>query len=81
VAEQVAGLAVEDLAEGGHGGEADGAGAAVLEDREVDDGDAHLVGEFCEGHAALFQQPVQVDSDAVVGLLGATSDRALDVLV
>ena len=32
VAEQVAGLAVQDLAEGGQGGEADGPGAAVLED-------------------------------------------------
>jgi hypothetical protein len=52
------------------GWEADGAGAAVLEDREVDHGDPDLVGEFGEGHAALFQQPVQVDGDAVVGGLG-----------
>jgi hypothetical protein len=32
VAEQVAGLTVEDLAERGQGGETDGPGAAVLED-------------------------------------------------
>jgi hypothetical protein len=35
VAEQVAGLAVEDLAERGQGGEADGAGAAVLEGQRL----------------------------------------------
>jgi hypothetical protein len=58
VAEEVAGLAAEDLAEGGQGGEADGAGAAVFEDREVDDGDPDPVGEFGEGHVALLEQPL-----------------------
>jgi hypothetical protein len=58
---EVAGLAVEYLAEGGEGGEADGAGATVLEHREVGDGDPDPVGELGEGRAALIQQPVQGD--------------------
>jgi hypothetical protein len=79
VAEQVAGLAAEGLAEGGQGGETDGAGAAVLEDRQVDHGDPDLVGEFGEGHVALFQQPVEMDGDVVVARLGGISDGAFDV--
>jgi hypothetical protein len=33
-----------------------------------------------EGHATLLEEPVQVDGDAVVGVLGGISDRAFDVL-
>ena len=70
VAEQVAGLAAEGVAQRGEGGEADRAGAAVLEDRQVDHRDSDAVGQFGEGHAAMGQQPVQVDGDAVVSVLG-----------
>ena len=80
VAEKVAGLTVEGVAECGEGGEADCSGSAVLEDRQVDHGDSDAVGQFGEGQAALLEQPVQVHGDAVVSVLGGHSDRALDVL-
>lgn len=45
--------AVEGVADGFQGAEADGLGVAVFEDREVDRGYSHSLGEFDEGHAAI----------------------------
>ena len=63
--EEVGGLAVECVAEGGEGGETDCASAAVLEDREVDDGDVHLLGELRERQPALLEQPIEMNGDPV----------------
>src|SRR5215472_11663064 len=63
VAEQVAGLAVEYLAEAGQGGEADRPRPAVLQDREVDDGDPDSLGQLGQRHAAAGEQVVQADRD------------------
>src|SRR5262249_19629929 len=38
-------------------------GPAVLEDRQVDDGDADAVGQLGQGHPALVEQGIQPDAD------------------
>lgn len=63
--EEVAGCGVEGVADGGEGGEADGAASVVFEDGEIDEGDAGAAGEFGEGHAALFEDFVEAAGDAV----------------
>ena len=65
-AEELAGLAVEGVADGGEGAEADGAGVSVLEDREVGDGDANPSGELDKGDASGCEELVEVHFDAVV---------------
>ena len=65
-AEELAGLAVEGVADGGEGAEAYGAGVTVLEDGEVGDGDANLGGELDQGDASVREELVEVDLDAVV---------------
>ncbi|GAB3676551.1 hypothetical protein GCM10027589_46710 [Actinocorallia lasiicapitis] len=58
-------MAVEGLAEGGEGGEADGLRAAVLQDGEVGLGDADAVGQLGEGEAPGGEEMVEVEDDAV----------------
>lgn len=60
VFEDVAGLAVEGAAEGLEGGEADGAGLAGLEYREVGWGDADFCGQLAGGHLAAGEHYVYV---------------------
>ena len=69
-AEELAGLALEGVADGGEGAEADGAGVSVLEDGEVGDGDADLGGQLDEGDASGGEELVEVHFDAVVDRLG-----------
>jgi hypothetical protein len=69
-AEELAGVAVEGVADGGEGAEADGASVTVLEDGEVGDGDANLGGELDQGDAAGFEELVEVHLDAVVDRFG-----------
>lgn len=61
VFEDVAGLAVEGPADGFEGGEADGAGLACLENREVGRSDAYSRGQFARGHLAAGEHYVDVD--------------------
>ena len=70
VGEQVAGLAVERVAEGGQRGEADSARAAVLQDREVHHRHVHALGQLGQRHAPLLEQPVEAHGDAVLGGVG-----------
>ena len=63
VAEQVAGLAAEYLAEAGQGAEADGARAAVFQNRQVDDRDPDSFGQLGQCHAAVGEQVVQAHRD------------------
>ena len=65
-AEELAGVALESVADGGEGAEADGAGVTVLEDGEVGDGDANLGGELDQGDASGGEELVEVHFDAVV---------------
>src|ERR1035438_2693839 len=65
MAEQVAGLAVEGLAEPGQGGEPDRPGVAVFQDGQVDYADADPLGELGQGHVQVGQQLVEVDGDGV----------------
>jgi hypothetical protein len=65
-AEELAGVALEGVADGGEGAEADGSGVTVLEDGEVGDGDANLGGELDEGDASGGEELVEVHFDAVV---------------
>ena len=65
-AEELAGVAIEGLADRGQGAEADGTGVTVLEDGEVGDGDAHVVGELDQGDASVCEELVEVNVDAVV---------------
>ena len=60
VFEDVAGLAVEGAAEGLEGGEADGAGLAGLEYREIGGGDADFCGQLAGGHLAAGEHYVYV---------------------
>src|SRR3984885_10584110 len=62
-AQQVARLALKDLAEGGERREAHGLGAAVLEYCQVGGRDPHAVREFAHGHLPLGQHHVDVDGD------------------
>lgn len=62
-AEDVSGLAVQDLAECGQCREPDGLGSAVLEDRQVHSGHSDQLREFGECHASVGQQPVEVHGD------------------
>ena len=55
-AEELAGLAVEGVTDGGEGAEAYGAGVTVLEDGEVGDGDANLGGELDQGDASVCEE-------------------------
>ena len=64
--EELAGLAVEGVTDGGEGAEADGAGVSVLEDGEVGDGDADVGGELDQGAASVCEELVEVNFDAVV---------------
>src|ERR1035438_4799947 len=66
MAEQVAGLAVERLAEPCQGAEPDRPGVAVLQDGQVDHADAGPLGEPGQGHAPLGEQLVEVDGNGVV---------------
>jgi hypothetical protein len=66
MAEQVAGLAAERLAEPGQGAEPDRPGVAVLQDGQVDHADADPVGELGQGHAPVGEELVEVDGDGVV---------------
>ena len=60
VFEDVAGLAVEGAAEGLEGGEADGAGLAGLEYREIGGGDADFCGQLAGGHLAAGEHHIYV---------------------
>jgi leader peptidase (prepilin peptidase)/N-methyltransferase len=62
-AQQVARLALQDLAEGGERGEAHGPGAAVLEYRQVGGRDPHAVRELAHRHLPPGQHHVDVDGD------------------
>jgi len=64
--EELAGVALEGVADGGEGAEADGAGVTVLEDGKVGDGDADLVGELDQRDASVCEELVEVNFDAVV---------------
>jgi membrane protease YdiL (CAAX protease family) len=64
-AEDVAGLTVQHPADARQGAEADRPSAAALEHRQVGDRDADLLGEPGERHAALRQDPVEVDDHTV----------------
>jgi hypothetical protein len=64
--EEVGGLAVECVAEGGEGRETDCASAAVLEDREVHDRDVNALGQLGQGHFSFLEESVEVD-DHLVG--------------
>jgi 2-methylisocitrate lyase-like PEP mutase family enzyme len=66
VAEQVAGLAVERLAEPCQGAEPDRPGMTVLQDGQVDHADADPFGELGQGHAPVGEELVEVDDDGVV---------------
>src|SRR5262245_44774913 len=63
VAQQVAWLAAEYLAEAGQGGEADRPRPPVFQDGQVDDGDPDSLGQLGQCHAALGEQVVQADGD------------------
>src|SRR5262249_54611180 len=63
---KVPGRAVERVAERGEGTEPDRPGPAVLENRQVRQRDAHLRGEFGQGHTTLLHQPVEVYLDPVL---------------
>lgn len=60
VFEDVAGLAVEGTAESLEGGEADGAGLAGLEYREIGGGDADFCSQLAGGHLAAGEHYVYV---------------------
>ena len=64
--EQVSRLTLEGVAERGECGEPDGSCSAVLEHGEIDWGDADLVRQVLEQHAAFGQQLVEVADHAVV---------------
>src|ERR1700693_6251958 len=66
MAEEVAGLAVERLAEPGQGAEPDGPGVAVLQDGQVDHADADPLRKLGQGHAPVGEELVEVDDDGVV---------------
>src|ERR1700731_5079715 len=66
VAERVAGLAVERLAEPGQGAEPDRPGVTVLQDGQIDHADAGPLGQFGQGHAPVGEKLVEVDGDGVV---------------
>ena len=63
--EQVAGLAVERLADRGERGEPDRLGALVLEHAQVDDRDPDRLGEGGQRHAARLEQVVEPADDPV----------------
>src|SRR5579862_6689207 len=65
MAEQVAGLAVECLAEPGQRAEPDRPGVAVLQDGQVDHADADPLGKLGQGHAPVGKELVEVDGDGV----------------
>jgi hypothetical protein len=65
MAEQVAGLAAEDLAEPGQGAEPDRPGMAVFEDGQVDHADTDQLGKLGQRHAPLGEKLVEVDDDGV----------------
>src|SRR6202050_2841815 len=65
MAEQVAGLAVECLAEPGQGAEPDRPGVAVLRDGQVAHAHADPLGELGQGHAPSGEKLVEVDDDGV----------------
>ena len=69
VLQNIAGLALERLADGFERGEADGFGFAVFQDRDVGDRDADAVGEFGDAHLALRQHDVDVDDDGHASLV------------
>src|SRR5580658_2630458 len=66
MAEQVAGLAAERLAEPGQGAEPDRPGVAVLQDGQVDHADADPLGQLGQGHTPVGEELVEVDGDGVV---------------
>lgn len=61
--EQLTDRAVEGVAYGLQGAEADGLGVAIFEDREIDSGHSHSLGEFHESHAAIVQERLEVACD------------------
>ena len=63
IGQQVAGLAVQFAAQGVQGGEADGAGLAGLEDRQIGQGHAHAIGQLGQRHAPFEQDAVKLDAD------------------
>src|SRR5690349_25084410 len=67
--EDVTGLAVESSADTGQRAEANRLGAPVLQDAEIDQGDAHVLGELGQGHSPVGQDRVEMDADAVGVLL------------
>ena len=69
-AEELAGVALEGVADGRECAEADGAGVTVLEDGEVGDGDANLGGELDQRDAPVGEKLVEVNFDAVVDRVG-----------
>jgi hypothetical protein len=63
VLRDVAGLAVECLADGIQRGEPDGARSAGLEVAEVGQGDVHAAAELGESHLSAREHDVEVDDD------------------
>src|ERR1700722_19339172 len=63
VGQYVAGLAIQRRTDGGEGGKADRLGLAGLEDREIGQGDVHLLGQLGQGHAPGIEQVVELDDD------------------
>ena len=63
IGEDVAGLAVEHLADGFKRGEADGFGLAGFKDGEVGQGDVDLLRELSERHGAAVEDFVEGDGD------------------
>lgn len=66
--EEVPYLAVEFLADGEEGGEADGAGSAVFEGGEIGVGDVDAFGEFGEGEVVAGEEVVEVAGDVGLGV-------------
>src|SRR4249919_479090 len=61
--DQVAGLAAQRLADRFQRREADGAGLAGLEDRQVGERDVDLLGQLSQRHPPLVKQLVELDQD------------------
>src|SRR5207342_2754490 len=61
--DQVAGLAAQRLADRFQRREADGAGLAGLEDRQVGERDVDLLGQLSQRHPPLVKQLVEFDRD------------------
>jgi hypothetical protein len=70
VAEQIARLAVEHLAQLGQRAEPDRPGVAILQDRQINDRYPGPLRQFGQGHAARLQSPVKMNLDVMVGYGG-----------